>query len=147
MSQHPKRKRRGPDGFQWHADQSTDDHGDEQLRTTRLRYTNVNLGTTGASSFSTSYIIAPASPEKRADLSAHGPHNLEGADDDILPGLIDCLDSDDEEDDMAAAGDAQLDPQYQEHLTALESDDAPRAKRIPAVSHGINILDQMLNIY
>lgn len=138
MSEPTKRKRPGPAGFQWHTDdQGTDDHSDEQHRTSRFRHTNVNLDATGTSSFSTAYTTAPASPKKRAEPSTNGPRELEDADDDILPTLIDQPDSDDEDEEIAPSGDAQLDLQYQQHLTILELADAPRAQktRTPAVSY------------
>lgn len=146
MSQHSKRKRRGPEGFEWTID-NADDRADDQPRTTRIRHTNIDLDATGVPSSNTSYITAPASPEKRADLSAHGPYDLEGVvDDETLPVLIDCPDSDDEED-IAAAGDAQVDPQYQQHLNVLDPADAPRKQKTPAVSHSIDIPDCILNFY
>lgn len=77
----------------------------------------------------------------------NGPHESEGADDD-LPILIDCTDSDDEGD-TADVRDAELDPQYQQHLTVLEFADAPRAQkaRTPAVSCLIIIAGWILNCY
>lgn len=148
MSQNPKRKRRGPEGFEWHTDNTddhTDDHTDDQPRTTRIRHTNINFDATGTSSFNTSYITAPASPEKRAAPGMHGPHAFDGLDNDTLPGLIDCDDSDGEED-TAAVEEAQLDPQYQQHLNVLDPADAPRKQRAPVVSHCINISDCLLNV-
>lgn len=130
------RKRSAPSNFdEWnHGDEDTDHLDTAGARTTRLRHTQFNLGS-GSSKLSsqTTYITAPASPEKvsRPEASASVYEDM-----DDLPELEECPDSDGEEDGGVFEGEAELDVQYQRHLI----DDAdvaaqmPRKKRTTTVS-------------
>ncbi|KAF7972344.1 hypothetical protein HWV62_18114 [Athelia sp. TMB] len=105
------------------------DHQDEHM--TRFRYTNVDLDSSNAASSTTSYFSAPASPEK-------APEPALDADvyDDDLPALIEVdADSDNEDNEPAAVGDAGLDPQYQRHKTTLvDLANEPSAGKMPRPS-------------
>lgn len=124
-------------GFEWNSDET---QASENLhRTTRIRHTNIDLDIAGAASTNTTFITAPASPEKRPGISStdisYG--RADDDDDDVMPSLTETLypDSDDEGDNDALGG-VELDPQYQEHLNYGDVSNAPRVrmKRKPAVS-------------
>ncbi|KZP17622.1 hypothetical protein FIBSPDRAFT_957071 [Athelia psychrophila] len=110
--------------FNWHDIE--DDHSIDcqEPRTTRFRHTGYNLDATGNSSYATTYLTAPASPDKRP---AHSSGLIDEEDMDSLPQLQDCPDLDDDNNNNRK-GDAELDLQYQCHIIQLSDADAPRRK-------------------
>lgn len=133
------RKRRMPSGFEWNSDETQP--SENLSRTTRIRHTNVNFDVAGAASTSTAFITAPASPEKRSGTGPTDISSGHAGDDDVMPSLSEAVypDSDDEGDDDAL-GEAELDPQYQDHLDYDDVSNAPcvRTKKTPAVSNQWN---------
>ncbi|KZP31898.1 hypothetical protein FIBSPDRAFT_944525 [Athelia psychrophila] len=127
MMPQPKGKRRAAAAFDWHDIEEDDDRSIDcqEPRTTRFRHTGYNLDATGNSSYATTYLTAPASPNKRP---AHGSGLVDEEDMDSLPQLQDCPDSDNDNDNDDRKGDAELDLQYQRHIIQLSDADAPRRK-------------------
>lgn len=118
MSQ--QRKRRVPSGFEWHHDEAN--HlvrpTDGPPPTVRIKHTDLNLDIAGASSSHTTYITAPASPEKRRDQCGPTSPNFNWLDGEFLPEMLGeqeqghGAEEEDEED--------AVDPDYQHHIDTIE---------------------------
>lgn len=117
-------KKRAAAAFEWHENNADNYHPTEhqEPRTTCIRHTGYDLDALGRSSYTTTYLTAPASPDKRP-----GPSGRPVDEDmDVLPHQQDCPDMTCLEDGLQ--DDAALDPQYQRHITQLSEDDVPKRR-------------------
>lgn len=135
MSYQSKLKRRAPHGFEWHpSDALTSDGRNEDgpPPTIRIKHTDFHLDASGSASTQTTFIPAPASPEKIQRYSHAHDWDNEASVFDGPDQLANGWDNDRAEDEE---GDEEVDPQYQRHLDMQEPDvERTRRKRSPAVS-------------
>lgn len=134
MSHQPRLKRRAPFAFEWEKVDAGSGYGrneDGLPPTIRIKHTDFHLDTSGSASTQTTFVPAPASPEKVQRFAHTHDWDSMASVFDAPNQLGNGCDSGKAEDEE---GDEEVDAQYQRHLDMQEPDvERTRRKRCVAV--------------
>lgn len=139
MSYQPNLKRKAPPRFDWQPSDAhiKDGQNEDVPRTVRIKHTDFHLDPSGSASTRTTFIPAPASPEKAQHNSRVDEWDNEasvfGPSDQLAHGWDNGRVEDEE-------GDEEVDAQYQRHLDMQEPGvERTRRKRSAAVSSQLSL--------